>query len=207
MTPRLGGPKLKQLSAQKLQITRLQNRLQNLLDEGFDVVQVDECLFNSDHNRGRHWAPAQQPFQITKKYLNQPKIVVLGAISKLYGNVHYQFGEFSFKTADVINFLQGLRKKYIAGQKLAVFWDNCSIHLSWFLKEWLKLHDPDLQLVYNIAYRPDLNGIESLWLDCKTRYRARLDNYKANCIEFQHQALVEDIVGDTLRTTAIRCAR
>jgi hypothetical protein len=49
---------------------------------------------------------------MTRRYQNQPKIVVLGAISKLYGNIHYKFGEFSFKTADVISFLQEIRAKY-----------------------------------------------------------------------------------------------
>tara|TARA_B110000503_G_C7030424_1_gene363756 strand:+ start:165 stop:419 length:255 start_codon:yes stop_codon:yes gene_type:complete len=84
--------------------------------------------------------------------MNQPKIVVLGAISKLYGNVHFQFGEFSFKTADVITFLKAIRSKYVADQKIAIFWDNCAIHLSKLLKEWLKENDPNLQLIYNIAY-------------------------------------------------------
>ena len=73
-------------------------------------------------------------------------------------------------------------------------WDNCAIHKSWEVKHWLAENDPEMQLIYNIPYRPDLNGIELVWKDCKQRYRARVDYYKANNVSFDHQALVEDIV-------------
>ena len=73
-------------------------------------------------------------------------------------------------------------------------WDNCAIHKSWEVKHWLAENDPEMQLIYNIPYRPDLNGIELVWKDCKHRYRGRVDYYKANNVTFDHQALVEDIV-------------
>lgn len=63
-----------------------------------------------------------------------------------------------------------------------------------------------MELVYNIAYRPDLNGIELVWNDCKRRYRNRVDYYKANNVAFDHQALVEDIVGATTVAVAKRSA-
>ena len=173
---------------------------------GYEVLQIDECLFNSDHFQDRHWALSRQPIQIKQKYMNQPKIVVMGAIGVKAGNVHYKFGEFSFKTADVIAFLKELRVIYDSSKRLAVFWDNCRIHLSLELKEWLIDQKMEIELVYNIPYRPDLNGIEVVWHDCKKRYRDRLNNYKAMNIQFDHMELVKDIVGDTSHEVAARAA-
>ena len=72
----------------------------------YEVIQVDECLFNFDHFKGRHWAPSGQPFKQQKRFLNQPKIVVMGGISCENGNVYYKYGEFSFNGADTIDFLR-----------------------------------------------------------------------------------------------------
>ena len=33
--------------------------------EGYDIIQVDESLFNADHFEGRHWAHAGRPIQKT----------------------------------------------------------------------------------------------------------------------------------------------
>ena len=126
---------------------------------------MDECLFSSDSYKGRHWAPSGQPFQAVKRFLNQPKIVVVGGVSN--GNIHYKFGEFSFSSSDIIDFLRQLRARYNQGAKLAVFWDNCGIHKSHLVRSWLAEHDPELVLIFNIPYRPDLNGIELVWKDCK----------------------------------------
>ena len=80
--------------------------------KGYEIIQIDESLFNSDHFRGKHWAPSGRPFKMVKRFLNQPKIVVIGGISRSNGNIHYKLGEFSFSTSDTIQFLKELRARY-----------------------------------------------------------------------------------------------
>jgi hypothetical protein len=101
----MGAPKLKSRMDQMLLIEKLQRSVDTLKLREYEIIQVDECLFNSDHFKGKHWAPKAQPFKVIKRFLNQPKIVVMGSISVEKGNVFYKYGEFSFSTADTIDFL------------------------------------------------------------------------------------------------------
>ena len=41
-----------------------------LLQTAYEIIQVDEMLFNSDHFRGKHWAPSGRPFKTVKRFLN-----------------------------------------------------------------------------------------------------------------------------------------
>ena len=43
----------------------------------------------------------------------------------------------------------------------------------------------DIRLIWNVAYRPDFNGIETVWAWCKKQYRDRIDFYKANNIPWE----------------------
>jgi transposase len=41
-----------------------------------------------------------------------------------------------------------------------------------------------MPIFYNLPYRPDLNGIEMFWRDCKKVYRDRISMYKANFVQW-----------------------
>jgi len=55
-------------------------------------------------------------------------VVVFGVISATRGVVHWHFGEFSFKAPDICEALQEVRAKIGDGVKLAMGFDNASIH-------------------------------------------------------------------------------
>jgi hypothetical protein len=42
---------------QEARIQELQQRLNNLVSDGYMILQADETLFNTDHHVGAHWAP------------------------------------------------------------------------------------------------------------------------------------------------------
>ena len=52
-----------------------------------------------------------------------------------------------------------------------------------------------IELVRNVSYRPDLNGIEQYWGACKREYRSRIDWYKAQHREWDQQTLVQEVCG------------
>ena len=46
-----------------------------------------------------------------------------------------------------------------------------------------------MELIYNLPYRPDLNGIEHYWRDAKARYRKLLTHYRANNLNYSGEGV------------------
>ena len=78
----------------------------DLHSQGYEILQLDECLFNADHHQhARHWAPKGQPLKKVCRYASKKSVVVCGAISTNYGAVHYKYGTRSFKSPEMIEML------------------------------------------------------------------------------------------------------
>jgi transposase len=103
----------------------------------------------------------------------------------LYADYKYT----AFDSDDVVNFLLRMRELHKPDDKIAVFLDNASIHKSKATQA--RAADPDIniKLIYNIPYRPDLNGIEFFWGYAKRAYRKHLMQYKAEGIRFDNFGL------------------
>ena len=81
----------------------------------------------------------------------------------------------------MVTFLGHLKAKLGRKRKqppFAVFWDNCRTHITLTVKEFCEAEN--INLIFNVSYRPDLNSIERLWKDAKLDFRKRLDWHKAN---------------------------
>ena len=65
------------------------------------------------------------------------------------------------------------------GYPLTIFTDNMSAHKSQATQNILKERVPEVQHIYNVPYRADLNGIEQYWLLAKSWYRTEVVNRKA----------------------------
>ena len=81
MTARLGKPQLEDEEEQADEITALQAEVQRRLRLGYDIIQIDECLFNAKHVSGKTWAPTSQAFVKDHRFASVPYIAVCGAIS------------------------------------------------------------------------------------------------------------------------------
>ena len=165
-----------------------------LVSDGYEILKCDESLFNPDHFEGRHWAQARSPIMKTSKYTMLPKIVCCGVISPSRGRVYYHYGERSFNAQDIMYLLREVRLASGPNAKLAIFWDNCRIHISHAVREFAITPEINIQLVRNIPYSPHLNGIERLWQEAKRRYRSTLDWIKAHNRRFNSMALVQHIM-------------
>ena len=67
------------------------------------------------------------------------------------------------------------------------------IHRSHIVKDFCA--EEDIELVFNVAYRPDLqSGIERVWMLAKKKYRELVDKYKANNLPFGNDGLVETVM-------------
>jgi hypothetical protein len=125
---------------------------------GYDIYQLDASLFSPVSFKTSAWAPIGKPQKLPHKWSSKKYVAVFAAISELNGCYlqMYKLGA-AFDGEDIADFLRRLRAKVGKHRKLAVFWDNASIH-----KKPAKEVAPGLKIkvIWNAAYRPDLNGIE-----------------------------------------------
>ena len=52
----------------------------------------------------------------------------------------------------------------------------------------------DIKFVWNLPYRPDMNGIEFVWALAKRRYKAEVDRHKALDRPWDQAGLVRSIM-------------
>ena len=159
---------------------------------GYEVVQVDECLFNADAWNNKCWALCRQPILKISRFNSSKKIVVCGAISSCTGAVHFKYGYRSFKAPDLVEMLQQIRASVGKRKKVAVFWDNATCHRANIVTQEAK--KLKIELVKNLSYRPDLNGIELAWKTAKEMYRSSIDRHKAMNTTWDQLGLVEHII-------------
>ena len=72
--------------------------------------------------------------------------------------------------------------------------DNASIHSEKTTKLIDYCDKFDIQLIWNVKYRPEFNGIEGVWGWAKKKFRARIDWLKANGKSWDDNALVNEIM-------------
>jgi transposase len=117
----------------------------------------------------------------------------VAAISSELGLVHAKFPPpaTSLDSRIYCDFIDELVAK--VGYPLTIFTDNLSAHDSQYTREYLFVTHPQVGHIFNVPYRPDLNGIELYWLPLKTEYRKRVCNYKANSAGFNNSDLVQEL--------------
>jgi transposase len=100
---------------------------------------------------------------------------VVAAISTKQNLIFSKYKKGYFNSEDMIKFIRFLKRQN-AGKKIALFLDNCSIHKSKKVKEYLAYSK--IPFVYNLAYAPRFNGIERLWAQMKLKFRDKLATFK-----------------------------
>ena len=112
---------------------------------------------------------------------------MIAASSMTTGEIHWEtLKKAGFKTDNVIAFLKALRKRH-GKWPLAVFWDNQSSFKSNDVK--YAASDLDIVLIYNIPARPDLNGMENVWVHVKADYRHNKMKHLLAGLSWDHELL------------------
>ena len=96
---------------------------------------------------------------------------LLATVSLENGVDHYALYERSVKNQDFGNFLISLRQKYL-NEEIALFMDNMRVHHSLLSKE--AYQELKLIPIFNIAYSPQFNPIESVFSMIKQAYKKLL---------------------------------
>ena len=143
---------------------RTHERVQELLEKGYEIFQADETIFSAqDQNK---WAFSCLRSRITMEECksSSQRLAVLGAVSSKTGKMTFITKKKFFDRHDVVGFLKLLRSQY-PRTKLAVFWDNCPTHFSLDVSE--AAFELKVELIRNVPYKPQFNGIERVWARMK----------------------------------------
>ena len=182
--------------------------------QGRHVIQVDECLFSGHRHQGsRHWAPIGRPLLANARIFKGHSIAVVGAVSAEHGMLHFGYKDATahggITAEDFKEFLHQLWVRHRDKGEMVVFLDNLRSHHAKLVDDEVSGPFPRLpiQLVFNIPYRPDLNGIEGVWAVAKRDYRERLDHFKARGFEWDQLAVVQDCIQAISDRVAKRQAR
>jgi transposase len=99
----------------------------------------------------------------------------------------------AFFKEDVVAMVNSIREHVDPSRKIAIYWDNASIHTSPFVTDQFKDRN-DIAFVRTVTYRPDLNGIEFFWAVAKCHWYKKLDWHKATRTQFDMMKLVGECI-------------
>ena len=93
----------------------------------------------------------------------------MGSINSTTGDiiVHLNNGRF-FNSEATIEFIKDIIEEN-KNKKIALFWDNASIHKSSKTRVFLNNHN--IKSILNVPYKPDYNAIENVWAEAKKVFR------------------------------------
>lgn len=156
-----------------------------LISQGHVIIQIDAALFSNKAHPMRVYAPVGfSPY-------HKPAVdgghytCAMGAICEELGLVHLRLSnKKAFNAYDVADFLFEIKEK-MGSTKFAAFLDNATIHRAIFTKQAAQLMG--VPLVFNLPYRPDLNGIEFLWNSAKHAFRARVKTFRGVGIKWSNK--------------------
>ena len=91
----------------------------------------------------------------------------MGSMNSISGDIifHLNDGRF-FNFEATIKFIKDIIEE---NKKIALFWDNASIHKSSKTKAFLINHN--IKSILNVPYKPDYNAIENFWAEAKKEFR------------------------------------
>ena len=81
--------------------------------------------------------------------------------------------------------------------------DNASIHK---VPAKTIAKELDIEVIWNAAYRPDLNGIEFFWTQMKKLWRDRMTTLRVSREQWDQEALIQELVSQVGRDAIRRCA-
>ena len=108
---------------------KLNDELKTMIDDGFEVWQLDESCFNGQERMRYAWSRQTRNVEVPDVSHHHRRSCVLAAVNQS-GRVTYTIKPRQyFNAEDVKQFLVKL-KRFSRKKNIAVFWDNASCHVS-----------------------------------------------------------------------------
>jgi hypothetical protein len=169
------------------------------------VYQIDASVFSPRKYDDRVWSRRGKPLAKPSRYEAGKYVACYAAISSEKGKAItcYKVGK-AFNGANIVEFLSVL-KKHSKAESIGVLLDNASIHKTRAVKAFALANG--ITLIYNLPYRPDLNGIEFFWAQCKAKYRREIKGLKASFVKWDNLTLAQAVVDSVPKPLVKSCAQ
>ena len=131
----------------------LQKRLTEHNKDKLEIFQIDESIFDGQDAIKTAWCLPNERLRIPQISKHHQKAAMIGAISSVSGKFIYQIKGAYFNQDDIIEFINKIRNETLKRRhKIAVFWDNASIHKS--KVDTAHCKRLGIEKVFNIPYSP-----------------------------------------------------
>lgn len=176
--------------------------LVNNLNENESILFQDESSFYFSPEPRRIWAPkGSKP--ILRIHSGKKRLNVIGAIDPIQRRGYFQY----IKNLDAVNFgqfLRGILAQYPENHKIYMILDNARSHHAKMLQKWLQINNYRLKLKFLPPYSPDLNPIEGIWKDAKSKatyneFYEKFEEFQSSLSKTLHELSSDD------EKLALRC--
>ena len=164
---------------------RLLTRARN---DNYRIIYIDETMFTRTTLPETEWARPMENMTVDEAMKNEPTLALLAGISKEKGTEHFMVFEKSVNKVKFKEYLEGIRMAN-PDAKICLFMDNLAVHSSEHSKKVMR--DFGFRFIYNCAYQPDYNPIESCFSMVKRNFKALRAKKFIGLIQDSHKAMVE----------------
>jgi len=117
-------------------------------------------------------------------------VPVFGALDAMTGEVTALIAE-KKRSSEFLDFLRWLVEDiYGDREHVYLFLDNCSIHHTKAVREYIENHRDRLTMIWNATYAPNLTLIERFWGHLK---RSAIHNYYFETVENLEKAIIKAV--------------
>ena len=130
------------------------------LTDGIALLFEDEMSTCTTPHKGYGWT-FQDRLVIQTPQSHKERLNTFGATNPIDGK-SIQMSSHIAKASALIMFLEKIIKVYAEKDEIWIYLDNCAVHKSKLVKEWLKAH-PKVRIRWMPSYSPSLNPQEAMW--------------------------------------------
>ena len=149
--------KVKDKKREKEQTTECQEKVKTLMEQGYDIVFLDETMVTRSTLPKLEWSLPGANVSYDTRDLYVQTTALLAGISMKKGVDFWMTFPRSVNIEKFKQYLKGLRKAR-KDEKIAVFMDQLAVHRSAEVRA--LLDNMGIPYVYNVSYSPDYQPIE-----------------------------------------------
>jgi len=114
------------------------------------------------------WAAKRRNVAQCRRMGAQKCVAVVAAVSAVGGLISFERRPSSYKGQHFSEYLERM-EALVADKPMTVLMDNCKIHTAALSRE--VIDRLNINVLWNVPYRPDLNAIEYVWAIAKRKFR------------------------------------
>ncbi len=168
------------------------------------LILIDECIFSAKTFQPMAWSERRRNVAQCRQMGSQKAVAVVAAVSADAGLILFERRPSSFNGQQFSEYLERLHA-LVADQPMAVLLDNCKIHKARVTTE--VVERLDINMIWNVPYRPDLNGIEFVWAIAKRRFRQLQLQRMMGTLNRTFEECVDQAMADLTQEQISNCCR